>query len=139
QRTKWWTALNAARSAPELGRVSEPEQFLHHAKGAAPEVDQARLTTLADLLVSQERYDEALAVLNDLSTRDARNLRLLKLKLQAEQATRRWDEVLATVGALAKLGGIGPAEAAAIARAAHLGNLNRKAEDAAALATYWKQ
>ena len=102
-------------------------------------MDQARLTTLADLLVSQGRHEEALAVLKDLSARDARNLRLLRLRLQAEQALRNWDEVLATVDALAKLGGIGPAEAAAARRAAHLGNLNRKAQDAAALAAYWKQ
>jgi len=137
--TKGVAAIVAARSAHELGRFNEREQFLAHAKGAAPEVDQARLTTLADMLVSQERHEEALAVLNDLSARDARNLRLLRLKLTAEQATRRWDEVLDTVGALAKLGGIGPAEAAAVARAAHLGNLNRNAQDAAALGAYWKQ
>ncbi len=36
-------------------------------------------------------------------------------------------------------GGIGPAEAAGIRRAAHLGNLARKSQDAAALAAYWKQ
>ena len=47
--------------------------------------------------------------------------------------------MLATVAALAKLGGIGPAEATGARRAAHLGNLNRKAQDAAALAAYWKQ
>jgi HemY protein len=137
--TKGVAAIIAARSAHELGRFSEREQFLDHAKGSAPDVDQARLTTLADLLVSQERYDEALAVLNDLSAHDARNLRLLRLKLQAEQATRNWDEVLATVASLAKLGGLGPAEAATARRAAHLGNLNRKAQDATALAAYWKQ
>lgn len=137
--TKGVAAIIAARSAHELGRFSEREQFLDHAKGSAPDVDQARLTTLADLLVSQERYEEALAVLNDLSARDARNLRLLRLKLQAEQATRNWDEVLATVGALAKLGGLGPAEAATARRAAHLGNLNRNAQDAGALGAYWKQ
>ncbi|MGZ5036819.1 MAG: heme biosynthesis HemY N-terminal domain-containing protein [Usitatibacter sp.] len=137
--TKGVAAIIAARSAHELGRFSEREQFLDHAKGAAPDVDQARLTTLADLLVSQERYEEALAVLNDLSARDARNLRLLRLKLQAEQAMRNWDEVLATVSALAKLGGLGPAEAATARRAAHLGNLNRKAQDAGALSAYWKQ
>jgi HemY protein len=137
--TKGVAAIIAARSAHELGRFTEREQFLDHAKGSAPDVDQARLTTLADLLVSQERYAEALAVLNDLSARDARNLRLLRLKLQAEQAMRNWDEVLATLAALAKLGGLGPAEAAAARRAAHLGNLNRKAQDAPALAGYWKQ
>jgi len=139
EETKGVAAIIAARSAHELGRFNEREQFLDQAKGAAPDVDQARLTTLADLLVSQERYDEALAVLNDLSARDARNLRLLRLKLQAEQATRNWDEVLATAGALLKLGGLGPAEAATARRAAHLGNLNRKAQDAASLAAYWKQ
>jgi HemY protein len=138
EETKGVAAIIAARSAHELGRFSEREQFLDHAKGAAPEVDQARLTTLADLLVSQERYDEALAVLNDLSARDARNLRLLKLKLQAEQAVRKWDDVLETVDALVKLGGVGPAEAAGVRRAAHLGNLNRHAQDSAALAAYWK-
>ena len=136
--TKGIAAIIAARSAHELGRFSEREQFLDQAKGTAPEIDQARLTTAADLLVSQGRFEEALAVLKDLSARDARNLRLLRLRLQAEQATRRWDDALATVAALVKLGGITPAEAATARRAAHLGNLNRKAQDAAALAGYWR-
>jgi len=138
EETKGIAAIIAARSAHELGRFSEREQFLDQAKGGAEDVDQARLTTLADLLVSQGRHDEALAVLNDLSARDARNLRLLRLKLQAEQATRNWDAVLDTVSALSKLGGIGPAEAATARRAAHLGNLSRKSNEASALAAYWK-
>ena len=137
--TKGVAAIIAARSAHELGRFNEREQFLDQAKGGAEELDQARLTTLADLLVSQERHEEALAVLNDLSARDARNLRLLRLKLQAEQALRKWNDVLDTLGALVKLGGIGPAEAAAARRAAHLGNLARASQDPAALAAYWKQ
>ena len=137
--TKGVAAIIAARSAHELGRFSEREQFLDQAKSGEPGVDQARLTTLADLLVSQGRHEEALAVLKDLSARDARNLRLLRLKLQAEQATRDWDEVLATTSALVKLGGIGPAEASTARRAAHLGNLSRKALDSQALAAYWKQ
>ena len=138
EETKGVAAIIAARSAHELGRFSERERFLDHAKGAAPEVDTARLTTLADLLVSQGRHGEALAVLKDLSARDSRNLRLLRLKLQAEQALRNWDEMLDTVGALAKLGGAAAVEAAALRRTAHLGNLNRKAQDATALAAYWK-
>ena len=137
--TKGVAAIIAARSAHELGRFSEREQFLDQAKGSTQELEQARLTTLADLLVSQGRHEEALAVLKDLSARDQRNLRLLRLRLQAEQALRQWDEMLATLGSLVKLGGIGPAEAAAARRAAHLGNLNRKSQDAAALAAYWKQ
>jgi HemY protein len=138
EETKGVAAIIAARSAHELGRFSEREQFLDQARGTAPDVDQARLTTLADLLVSQGRFEEALTVLKDLSARDARNLRLLRLRLQAEQATRRWDEVLATVGSLAKLGGLSSAEAAAARRAAHLGNIDRKGQDAGALSAYWK-
>ena len=137
--TKGVAAIIAARSAHELGRFSEREQFLDHAKGATQELEQARLTTLADLLVSQGRHEEALAVLKDLSARDQRNLRLLRLRLQAEQALRQWDEMLATLASLVKLGGIGPAEASAARRAGHLGNLSRKSQDAAALAAYWKQ
>jgi HemY protein len=137
--TKGVAAIIAARSAHELGRFSQREQFLDQARGSEPGVDQARLTTLADLLVSQGRHQEALAVLKDLSARDSRNLRLLRLKLQAEQAMRNWDEVLTTVAALVKLDGLGPDEAAAARRAAHLGNLNRKAQDALALSAYWKQ
>jgi HemY protein len=137
--TKGVAAIIAARSAHELGRFNERERFLDEAKGAAPDVDQARLTTLADLLVSQGRHEEALAVLKDLSARDARNLRLLRLRLQAEQALRLWDPVLDTVDALARLGGIGPAEAATARRAAHLGNLSRDSQDSEKLTAYWKQ
>src|SRR5690349_10806368 len=131
EETKGVAAIIAARSAHELGRFNEREQFLDQAKGVEPGLDQARLTTLADLLVSQGRHEEALGVLKDLSARDSRNLRLLRLKLQAEHALRNWDEVLATVAALVKLGGLGADEAAAARRTAHLGNLTRKAQDSA--------
>lgn len=132
-------AIIAARSAHELGRFTEREAFLEQARGSTPEIDQARLTTLADLLLSQGRHEEALAVLKDLSGRDARNLRLLRMRLVAETAVRRWDDVLATATALAKLGGLSEAEAGASRRAAHMGNLKMKAQDAAALTAYWKQ
>jgi HemY protein len=132
-------AIIAARSAHELGRFTEREAFLEQARGSTPEIDQARLTTLADLLLSQGRHEEALAVLKDLSGRDARNLRLLRMRLAAETAVRRWDDVLATATALEKLGGLSEAQAGASRRAAHLGNLKIKAQDAAALTAYWKQ
>ncbi len=131
-------AIIAARSAHELGRFTEREAFLDQARGSAPEVDQARLTTLADLLLSQGRHEEALAVLKDLAGRDARNLRLLRMRHAAETALKRWDEVLATTASLAKLGGLSESEASASRRLAHLGNLQRKSQDAAALAAYWK-
>jgi len=139
EESKAVAAIIAARSAHELGRFTEREAFLDQARGTAPEVDQARLTTLADLLLSQGRHEEALAVLKDLSGRDARNVRLLRMRLAAETALKRWDEVLASTATLAKLGGLSEAEASASRRVAHLGNLNRKAQDAAALAAYWKQ
>jgi HemY protein len=132
-------AIIAARSAHELGRFAEREQFLDQAKGSAPEVDTARLTTLADLLLSQGKHEEALGLLKDLSGRDSRNIRLLRMRHAAESALRRWDDLLSTTAALAKLGGLSELEAAASRREAHLGNLNRKAQDAAALASYWKQ
>lgn len=138
EESKAVAAIIAARSAHELGRFTEREAFLDQARGPAPEVDQARLTTLADLLLSQGRHEEALAVLKDLAGRDARNLRLLRMRHAAETALKRWDEVLATTASLAKLGGLSESEASASRRLAHLGNLQRKSQDAAALAAYWK-
>ena len=89
EESKAVAAIIAARSAHELGRFTEREAFLDQARGTAPEVDQARLTTLADLLLSQGRHEEALAVLKDLSGRDARNVRLLRMRHAAETALRR--------------------------------------------------
>jgi HemY protein len=137
--SKGVAAIIAARSAHELGRFTEREAFLEKANTGKPEIDQLRLTTLADLLLAQSKHEEALAVLKELAQKDAKNVRLLRMRLQAEQALRRWDEVLATLATLGKLDAIGEAERVQMARAAHLGNLNRKAQDVPALAAYWKQ
>jgi HemY protein len=137
--SKGVAAIIAARSAHELGRFTEREAFLEKANTGKPGIDQLRLTTLADLLLAQSKHEEALAVLKELAQKDAKNVRLLRMRLQAEQALRRWDEVLATVAMLARLEAIGETERVALARAAHLGNLNRKAQDAPALTAYWKQ
>jgi len=137
--SKGVAAIIAARSAHELGRFTEREAFLEKANTGKPEIDQLRLTTLADLLLAQSKHEEALAVLKELTRKDARNVRLLRMRLQAEQALRHWDEVLATLATLGKLEAIGEAERLAQARTAHLGNLNRKAHDTQALTAYWKQ
>jgi HemY protein len=137
--SKGVAAIIAARSAHELGRFTEREAFLEKANTGRPEIDQLRLTTLADLLLGQSKHEEALAVLKELTQKDARNVRLLRMRLQAEQALRRWDDVLVTLASLGRFEAIGEAERASQARAAHLGNLNRKAQDAPALSAYWKQ
>jgi HemY protein len=137
--SKGVAAIIAAKSAHELGRFTEREAFLEKANTGRPEIDQMRLTTLADLLLGQSKHEEALAVLKELTLKDAKNVRLLRMRLQAEQALRRWDEALATLAMLGRLDAIGEAEREALTRAAHLGNLNRKALDAPALAAYWKQ
>jgi HemY protein len=137
--SKGVAAIIAAKSAHELGRFTEREAFLEKANTGRPEIDQLRLTTLADVLLGQSKHEEALAVLKELTQKDAKNVRLLRMRLQAEQALRRWDDVLATLAMLGRLDAIGGAERDSLTRAAHLGNLNRKALDAPALAAYWKQ
>jgi HemY protein len=121
EETKGVAAIIAARSAHELGRFTEREQFLDQAKGVnTPELDQARLTTLADLLVSRAWHEEALAGA-DLSARDARN-RLLRLHAGRAGDAGRDEELRPWSPAEAghhPPGGQRPAT--------HLGNLNRKA------------
>jgi HemY protein len=94
--TKGVAAIIAARSAHELGRFTEREQFLDQAKGAEPEVDQARPHDARRPARFPGTPRRGARGAQGPSARDSRNLRLLRLKLQAEQALRNWDEVLAT-------------------------------------------
>lgn len=130
-------AIVAARSAHELGRFAEREAFLSQATGAAA-VDEARLTTLADLLIAQGKHGEAITVVRDLLRADPRNPRALRLRLEAERGLGRWDEAIASIEALRKAGALGADEGEALLREARLQRLNAVANDAGALADTWQ-
>lgn len=130
-------AIVAARSAHELGRFAERESFLGQATGAA-EVDQARLTTLADLLLSQGRHAEALAVADQLLAADATNVHALRLRTGALAGLSRWEELIAATDALVRRGGLAAGEALPALRDAHRQRLEALAGDAEALERAWE-
>lgn len=130
-------AIVAARSAHELGRFAEREAFLGQATGAAA-VDEARLTTLADLLIAQGKHDEALTVVGELLEADPRNTRALRLRLEAERGLARWAAALASIEALHKAGALGASEAEGLREEAQLRHLESLAGDGAALAEAWR-
>lgn len=129
-------AIVAARSAHELGRFAERESFLGQATGAAA-VDEARLTTLADLLLSQGRHAEALAEAGKLLAADSANLHALRLRLAALAGLGRWPEVITTLDNLVRQGGMSAAEAEPALREAHRQHLKGLASDAGALEAAW--
>lgn len=129
-------ALVAARSAHELGRFAEREAFLGQATGGAA-LDEARLTTLADLLIAQSKHDEALAVVGELLAADPRNARALRLRLDAERGLSRWREAIASIEALQKAGALGEAEGESLWQEAQLQYLESLAGDRDALAEAW--
>lgn len=130
-------AIVAARSAHELGRFAERETFLGQATGAA-EVDQARLTTLADLLLSQGRHAEALAVADELLAADAANGHAQRLRAGALTGLGRWDEVASATEALVRAGGLSSSEAQPALLEAHRQRLLALAGDPGALEAAWR-
>lgn len=130
-------AIVAARSAHELGRFAERETFLGQATGAAA-VDEARLTTLADLLLSQGRHEEALDEAGKLIAADAANVHALRLRVAALTGLGRWKDMIAALDGLVRQGGLSPAEAEPSLREAYRRHLEALAGDAAALEAEWE-
>ena len=124
-------AFNYAKSAEAAESLKSEIEALG-VRAVATQSDVANTESAADMVKqTKEAFGRIDFLINNAGiTRDT-----LILRMKEED----WDAVLDTVDALARLGGIGPAEAATARRSAHLGNLARDSQDSAALTAYWKQ
>lgn len=129
-------ALLAARSAHELRAHARRDQYLAQAAERIAETDVARVTTEADCLLVEHRYQDALEVLRRLPRRHTAALRL---ELRAQQALRNWSEVLHLIDELEKRGVFDPEQALQIRVRAQVENLKRKAMDAHTLGEAWQK
>ncbi|MBA4143348.1 MAG: heme biosynthesis protein HemY [Nitrosospira sp.] len=95
------SAIVAARSAHELRRYSQRDEFIARAESNAPEEITLRLITQAELLLDERRCEEALKVLQSLQTRgERRHTAALRLELKAQQLSKNWNAVLDLLGNL---------------------------------------
>ncbi len=127
-------AMIAARASHELRDYPARDAALSRVEAAAPQEVALRAIAQGEMLLAEQRPQEALAALAALGERRTAALRL---ELRAHRELKHWDEVLRLTAELEKRGVFDADQAAQLRRAALVENLERKALDAHALAEYW--
>ncbi len=132
-------AMVAARSAHELRRYVQRDEFIAVAESDAPNEIALRLVTQAELLLDERRPEEALKVLHTLHAAGVRqHTAALRLELNARQQLKNWDAVLDLVGQLEQRNAFDKTLAKQLRCNAHLENLKSKATDLQLLKDYWR-
>jgi HemY protein len=133
------SAIVAARSAHELRKFSQRDEFLAAAEENVPEAAALRLVTQAELLLDEHRPREALSVLQTLRVAGVRqHTAALRLELKAQQRLKNWDAVLDLVGQLEQRNAFDKTLVEQLRRNAHLENLKSKSLNPQALKEYWQ-
>jgi HemY protein len=128
------SAVLAARAAHELRAYERRDAYLARATTSTPGEEAARLVTAAELLLDEQRHEEALTLLKRLPRRHTAALRL---ELKAQQQARNWEQVLALTEELRKRNVFDATQAGQVRRHALTENLKRKALDTHALDEAW--
>lgn len=120
--------LTAARSAHAMHEFERRDQWLADARHAIAQIGEssrrtalttAALITECELLLDQQRGEEALRIVEQLHANGARHMRSMQLALRAHQQCGNWQEVLRTARLLEKRGALHPLAAARIRADAH--------------------
>ena len=133
------SALIAARSAGELRELGRRDQWLARAEEADKDARQARLAVQASLLLDDRQYEEALAVLRELSASGPKRIATERMLMKAHQRLGHWDEVRRLASTLGKRGALAEVAATQLRITAQIEALRQYAGDAAGLAECWKR
>ena len=137
------SAINAmvgARSAHELRKYAQRDEFIARAEHNAPEEIALRLLTQAELLLDERRPDEALKILQSLRATGGRpHTAVLRLELKAQQRSKNWDAVLDLLGQLEQRNAFDKALIGQLRSKAHMENLKNRILNPQALKEYWQR
>jgi HemY protein len=132
-------AMVAARSAHELRKYSQRDEFIAIAENIAPEEVVLRLMTQAELLLDERRPGEALKILQSLRTTGVRqHTAALRLELKAQQGSKNWDAVLDLLRQLEQRNAFDKALIQQLRCSAHVENLKSRILNPHALKEYWQ-
>ncbi len=132
-------ALIAARAAGELRELERRDQWLGRAESHGGDARQARLAVQASLLLDDRRYDDALAVLRELSQSGPKRIATQRMLMKAHQRLGHWEEVKRLATSLGKRGVLAEVAAAQLRITAQMEALRQQAGDAARLAQCWQR
>ncbi|TSA15001.1 MAG: heme biosynthesis protein HemY [Betaproteobacteria bacterium] len=133
------SALIAARAAGEMREIERRDEWLNRADNQDTDARQARLAVQASLLLDERRYDEALALLRELSAGEPKRIATQRMLMKAHQRLGHWDEVRRLATSLAKRGALDDAAATQLRITAQVEALRQQAGDASGLAACWQQ
>lgn len=132
-------AMIAARSAHELRRYSQRDEFISKAESSAPDETTLRVMTQAELLLDERRSEEALKILGSLRMKgDRQHTAALRLELKAQQLGRNWVAVLDLLRQLEGRKALDMNLITQWRRHAYLEGFKSRTRDSQALKEYWQ-
>jgi HemY protein len=132
-------AVVAARSAHELRRYSQRDEFIGKAESSRVDETTLRVITHAELLLDERRPEEALKLLASLpATGDRQHTAALRLELKAQQLGRNWAAVLDLLGQLERRNALDMSVITQLRRHAYLEAFKSRTRDPRALKEYWQ-
>ncbi|KXW55949.1 heme biosynthesis protein HemY [Ferrovum sp. PN-J185] len=132
------SAIVAARSAHELHKFEKRDLYLARITELGPETRLLRLTTHADLLLDERRFNEALTLLKEAHRLSPKHIRAHQLLLKAQLATGAWRNAMETLDLLESLNAIDEVHALPIRRNAWQQQLRLAATYLDDLKAIWK-
>ncbi len=127
----------AARAAHESRAHGRRDAYLAEAKDN--EKPLAALYTEAEAKLKDRDFPGALSAIEAGKILSPAHTALQRLELRVRQQLGQWDEVLRLAERLGKANALDETALLLIRRAAHLGNIKRRANDPAGLSEYWKK
>lgn len=129
-------ALIGARAAHRMQESERRDTWM--AQVTDPEREQARLVSMAELLVDARDAEGALETIAQLQAQGGRQIHVQRIALRAHQHLKNWSEVLRLARSLEKRNALHPVLALRLKQMAVEAMLEERRHDADALSYFWK-
>ncbi|CAG2128735.1 hypothetical protein LMG31506_00523 [Cupriavidus yeoncheonensis] len=129
-------ALVGARAAHRMQEIERRDAWM--AQVTDPEREQARLVSMAELLVDARDADGALETIAQLQAQGGRQIHVQRIALRAHQHLKNWSEVLRLARSLEKRNALHPVLALRLKQMACEAMLEERRHDAEALSAFWR-
>jgi HemY protein len=131
-------ALIGARAAHRMQEYERRDEWLHRAEGDR-EMQTARLVTSAEMWTEQRENDSALDAIDRLQGAGARHIHAMRIALNANLQSGRWEDALKAVRLLEKRNALHPVLAAKLKHAIYRELMLAQRHDPAALEAAWRR
>ncbi len=131
------SALIGARAAHRMQEYARRDEWLDRA-GDDTDIETARLIASAEMLIEQRENEAALAAIDRLKGGGRRHIHAMRIALNANLQSGRWDEALKAVRLLEKRNALHPVLARKLKQAVYRELIAAPGNDPAALEAMWR-